>query len=218
MRTKTLLLTAALSVAGIASSMAQVYSVNAVGYVNKTIHPGFNLVSNPLMQSNNTLNVLLPAPPNQTQVYTFTPGPGGGFQRRTFDTDIGGWDPDGLGTIDFGGGAFINNQSGSSFVLTSVGEVAQGTLANPVPAGFSILSSKVPQTGLVTDVLLFPPANQDAVYKFVNTGVPGGGYQRSIFDTDIGDWDPIQPSIEVGEAMFVSSVAGHIWTRTFTVN
>ena len=47
MRTKTLLLTAALSAAGIASSMAQVYSVNAVGYVNTPLVTGFNLISNP---------------------------------------------------------------------------------------------------------------------------------------------------------------------------
>src|SRR5947199_53123 len=37
MRTKTLLLSAALTAAGVCSSLAQVYSVNAVGYVNLTV-------------------------------------------------------------------------------------------------------------------------------------------------------------------------------------
>src|SRR5882724_2120301 len=37
MRTKTLLLIAAVAVAGVVASNAQVYSVNAVGYVNKSI-------------------------------------------------------------------------------------------------------------------------------------------------------------------------------------
>ena len=48
MRTKTLLLTAALSAAGIATSMAQVYSANAVGYVNKLIPTGFSMIANPV--------------------------------------------------------------------------------------------------------------------------------------------------------------------------
>jgi hypothetical protein len=219
MRTKTLLLTAALSVAGIASSMAQVYSVNAVGYVNKTIHPGFNLVSNPLIQSNNAINVLIPTPPPLTQVFLFTPGAGGGYSTYTYDPDLGGWDPDPAGaSINFGSGAFINNPTTTAFTLTSVGEVGQGTLANPVAAGFSILSSKVPQTGALQTTLGFPPAQLDTVYKFVNTGVPGGGYQTFTFDNDLGGWDPAEPSVDVGEAVFVNSLAGHPWTRTFTVN
>jgi hypothetical protein len=198
--------------------MAQVYSVNAVGYVNRTIHPGFNLVANPLIQSNNTLNVLLPAPPNLTEVFLFTPGAGGGFSQYTFDTDLGGWDPSGDATIDFGGGAFINNRSASAFTLTSVGEVGQGTLQNAVPAGFSIKSSKVPQAGAISAVLGFPAAQLDSVYKYVNTGVPGAGYQQFTFDNDLGGWDPSEPALEVGEAVFINSVAGHPWTRTFTVN
>jgi len=221
MRTKTLLLTAALSMAGIASSMAQVYSVNAVGYVNKTIQPGFNLVSNPLIQSNSAINVLLPAPPNLTQVFLFTSGPGGGYSTYTYDTDLGGWDPDPAGaSINFGGGAFINNPTATPFTLTSVGEVGQGTLANPVAAGFSITSSKVPQTGALQAVLGFPPNQLDTVYKFINDG-PGGatdGYQTFVYDTDLGGWDPSEPTVEVGEAVFVNSAAGHPWTRTFTVN
>ena len=47
MRTKALLLTAALGLASVATSMAQaVYSVNVVGYINLTMKPGFNLVAN----------------------------------------------------------------------------------------------------------------------------------------------------------------------------
>src|SRR5689334_13849488 len=80
MRTKTLLLTAALSAAGIATSMAQaVYSVNAVGYVNTTLVPGFNLVSNPLdNKTGNTIQNLFGTGvqgtiPNNLTVYYFNP-------------------------------------------------------------------------------------------------------------------------------------------------
>src|SRR5690349_19984282 len=68
MRTKTLLLTAALTAAGALSSLAQVYSVNIVGYVNQPVGGGaaglsaaaggsiFVQVSNPL--TDNKVNLL----------------------------------------------------------------------------------------------------------------------------------------------------------------
>src|SRR5687768_8351279 len=56
MRTKTLLLTAALAAAGLTSSMAQVFSVNAVGFVNVTVPASsFALLANPLNQPTNDL-------------------------------------------------------------------------------------------------------------------------------------------------------------------
>ena len=47
MRTKTLILTAFVGALGIAGASAQVYSVNAVGYVNKSLPKGFSIVANP---------------------------------------------------------------------------------------------------------------------------------------------------------------------------
>jgi hypothetical protein len=218
MRTKTLLLTAAVGLAGIASSMAQVYSVNAVGYINVTVQRGFNLVGNGLMQTNYALTALIPESsiPDQTQVYTFTEGPGGGFSL--FTNEGGTYDPDPTGTtIPFGKGVFINNRSAGPFTLTSVGEVAQGVLDNPVPAGFSIRISKVPQAGLLQTTLLFTPSLNDIVYLYANNGTTAGYEQYQSLGPTPGDWDPMGPTLGVGQAMFVNSV-GHTWTRTFTVN
>src|SRR5688500_15579957 len=92
MRTKTLLLTAALSAAGIATSMAQapVYSVNAVGYVNTPLVPGYNLISNPL--DNKTGNDIQNLFKNGIQGGVFPLGstiyyyvPGTGFDFVTWD-------------------------------------------------------------------------------------------------------------------------------------
>jgi hypothetical protein len=135
-----------------------------------------------------------------------------GFATVTYDTDLGGWDPDPNTTIDYGGGAFVKNP-GALFTLTFVGEVGQGTLLNPAPTGFSILSSKVPQQGLITTDLQFPPSQGDVLYKYLNPG----GFQTSTYDTDLGGWDPQEPSIEVGEGFYMKST-GHAWTRTFNVN
>src|SRR4051812_16300088 len=61
MRTKTLLLSAVALAAGLLSSQAQsnVYSVNVVGYANITLQPGYNLISCPLLNSNNDVNTVL---------------------------------------------------------------------------------------------------------------------------------------------------------------
>src|SRR5207237_8960945 len=47
MRTKTLLLSAALTSGGVYWSLAQVYSVNAVGYVTLVVAPGLGVVGDP---------------------------------------------------------------------------------------------------------------------------------------------------------------------------
>src|SRR6185436_7382863 len=96
MRTKTLLLTAAIGVAGVASSFAQaVYSVNAVGYVNVSVakNPSsattFLLVANPLNSGGNTIGEVLPNVPDFTILFTFNNTSG---QFEGAFTYLGGWD------------------------------------------------------------------------------------------------------------------------------
>src|SRR5213075_206777 len=73
MRTKTTLLTAALVAAGALTSMAQVYSVNIVGYINLNIPKGFSMIANQLDTTpDNTLASVLPNPPENTSCYKFT--------------------------------------------------------------------------------------------------------------------------------------------------
>lgn len=190
--------------------MAQVYSQNAVGYINITIKPGFNLVGNQLIQPSTAISALLPAPPAQTVFYSFS----GGFSSVVFDPDLGGWDPDPTLPMPYGGGGFIFNPTASPFTMTLVGDVGQGSLANAVPVGLSIKSSKVPQAGGISAVLGFPGAQLDVVNQFSNPG----GYSQYTFDNDLGGWDPAEPVLKVGEAVFIQSVAGHAWTRVFSVN
>src|SRR5438067_1768307 len=69
MRTKTVVLAAALTVAGALGSMAQVYSDNVVGYITLTIPKGFSLIANQLDASpDNTLPTILPSVPENTTV------------------------------------------------------------------------------------------------------------------------------------------------------
>src|SRR5690348_7525926 len=127
MRTKTLLLIAALGAAGAGTSMAQVFSVNAVGYVNKTIPPNaFAMVANPLTAATNTVNALFAGVPNGFQVYIYTPGKG--YDVATFDDLAGAFTPDSAANavINPGSGVFVHNPSASPVTITFVGEVPQG--------------------------------------------------------------------------------------------
>jgi len=82
MRTKTLLLSAALGALSSASLMAQVYSLNAVGYINVTIQPGLNQVADQLYSTNGLPNYISPTLDSQlgnsasfvnARIYKFNP-------------------------------------------------------------------------------------------------------------------------------------------------
>jgi hypothetical protein len=222
MRTKTLLLTAALSAAGIATSMAQVYSVNAVGYVNTQLVPGFNLVSNPLDNTTgNTIQNLFGTgfqggTPPGTLVYYFDPNTDG-FVTATFDPfDLVFTPPAAANTVvDPGNGVFVFISGNANATCTFVGEVPQGARSNtPIPQGFSIKASAVPQAGTVA-ALQFPGVPGDILYKWNPTT---DAYQVFTFDPFDNVWTPSVPNIEVGEAFFILKAAATTWTRNFSVN
>jgi hypothetical protein len=210
-------MTAALSAAGIATSMAQVFSVNAVGYVNTVLKPGYNLISNPLVAADNSIKALLGnSLPNNSQVYTFDAA--NGFKPYQYLTAGGGrWIPDATAEVKPGTGFFVRNPGATDVTVTFVGEVEQGTLDNPIPAGLSIKSSRVPQEG-TADVLQFPAANGDNVYIWDAAAQGYLAYNRAANRWFGGNAANPAPTLKVGQAMFVRKAAAANWTRTFTVN
>ena len=152
MRTKTLILTAFVGALGIAGASAQVYSVNAVGYVNKSIPAGFSIVANPLNNGGNKVSDVFGANPGALTVYRFGDA---GFSINSYDTDFEEWD-DGDATVAPGEGFFVLNSGDAAVNITFVGEVPQGDLSNGLPKGFSIRSSQVPQEGTLATDLGFP--------------------------------------------------------------
>jgi hypothetical protein len=212
MRTKTLLLTAALVAAGAASSMAQVYSVNVVGYVNKSVPKGFYMLANQLNASpNNKVATLIPNPPNSTFVFKFNPSNGG---YVTIDFADGAWEGDDVDmTLNPGEGVFI--QSPAAHNITFVGEV-QNQSDVTIAKGFSIVSSVIPQSAPLNQ-LNFPATQGDFVFRF---NPSNGGYIVDDFADGAweGDSGGVAPTPDLSEAFFVqhpSSTATH-WTRTFT--
>jgi hypothetical protein len=109
-----------------------------------------------------------------------------------------------------GEGVFIN-PGPTGFTNTFVGEVMQGALSNPIPAGYSLRGSQVPQAGDVTALGLTDDlANFDGILKWTGTA-----YES--YTLTFGNWTPSVPTLDVGDAFFVNAGAATSWTRNFTV-
>jgi hypothetical protein len=225
MRTKTMLLSALLGTLGSVSLMAQstnVYSLNAVGYINVTLEPGYNIVSAPLICSpDNTLNSLMTNGNGQYKgfkVYFSTPGVG----YTQIETGAkSSWEDGGTNTINPGQAAFVFNPSNIDVTVTFVGTVPQGSLTNTLVSGFNLVGSIVPSSGdLITNpITLFTAVKGDKVYVSdpVNGySSPGGIYTAA----KNGNWssDPIVPN--VGEGFFFENNSGatETWVENFSVN
>jgi len=117
-----------------------------------------------------------------------------------------------------GGGAFVQGpKGGAAFTVTFVGEVPQGPLSTTLVAGFQIVSSQVPQAGKMQTDLGYNPDGGDKIYQWNATSQNYGAF---TFDSAFG-WDPSEPTLDVGEAVFLSkdaSAKNLAWTRTFSVN
>jgi len=201
MRTKALILTAAVVAAGVASSMAQsnVYSLNVVGYVNVTVPPGFSMLANPLddgngnyltnIIDNSTHNVL----PNASKIYIWNLGNANYDSGPTYRVTGNGWRTGSAyptNQIPPGTGFFLFNSDpvtggpGTNASITFVGSVVQSNspLATvSLPAGLSLIGNVAavaqgPGSAAVGIDMALPVAAGDKLYLWNN---PGGGVDGS---------------------------------------
>lgn len=206
MRTKSLLAAAAIVAAGLASSVAQsnVYSLNIVGYVNKSCPNGLSMVANPLNTSSNFLSNIVGAPPDFSQVLKWNPGIQD-FDVATFF--FGSWDID--LAVNPGDGFFVN--ASGAFTNTFVGEVITGETTRALAVGLNQVGSKIPKAGDADNLgLTAALVDFDQVLLFdngINDYVP--------YTYFFGSWDLGAPPINVADGLFVNASAGGTWTNTF---
>jgi len=227
MRTKTVLLSALLGALGSVSVHAQnVYSLNAVGYINVTIYPGFNMVSCPLLGTpDNTLNTLLSNTNGQykkQQVWTFLP-----TNSQPYFEEIGsatGWNQGGNTTINPGQAVWFNNVSNSVLNITFVGTVPTGPITNVLYANsFNLVGSAVPASGdIVTNsIMQFVTAakkDQAWVYNAANSQP----YTESIAGPGGTSWptggDPVFPYVGGGMFYLNNQATNNYWVENYSVN
>jgi hypothetical protein len=202
MRTKTLLLSGVVAALSGASIMAQVYSANAVGYVNVTVPGGvggkFAMVADQLFangagqaqyistaSSTGVLDSLLDNAHNGVIVSKLTNGTYVSF-AVTANSVLGqppSWQPSAAGaTLNPGEAVWVYNPFTTNITITFVGTVPQGTaLTNTAligsaewtsGSGISMISSVIPQTGAVDSVL------------GLTNGVASPGDIINVFDPD----------------------------------
>jgi hypothetical protein len=226
MRTKALLLSAIALASSLVVASAQVYSQNVVGYYQLTLTNGFQLVANQLdldgTGTNNTLQTVLGTNglPNLTRVYAFDPA-SGTYATATFLSATASWSGGTAAVnaaLSLGKGVFVSIPSAAAPVtVTVVGQVPQGTLTTPLnTSGYAIVSSQVPQGGLIQTDLGLTPANLDRVYRFNSVAQTYGA--ASTYLSGSGTWSGAgQPNVSVGESFWLQGHAGSAWTRTFNV-
>jgi len=195
MRTKTLALSAVLGALGTTSMFAQtnVYSLNAVGYINVTMPPGYSIVTCPLICSpDNTLNTLFPngngvnTPPSGipyagANVYQFAGGKFTSFDSGNGTYSYGGWANGGADvTLNPGQAVFFQNPNsagGANMTATFVGQVPTGSLTNVLTSGYNLVGSMVPVSGDISNTNL--PVGQIANLNVI----PGSGDYVLFFDS-----------------------------------
>jgi hypothetical protein len=209
---------------GTISSEAQVHllsvtSVNAVGYVNTTLTPGFNLISNPLNAADNRISALFlnaqGGVPDGLTIYHLINGI---FYSTRWIASSSQFDPP-LPEEDLmpGDGVFVFLPGSSNKIMTFVGEVPQGELCTTIPSGYSIKANIVPQAISPADPRsAFPPSDADILY-FYNTETKD--YDCSSYSEIFDGWYPTPPVVSVGRAFMVwRSGPAKNWCRNFDVN
>jgi hypothetical protein len=191
--------------------VAQVYSVNAVGYINVTVNPNaLSIVANQLNTGGNTLAEVIPNAPDGTIVYLYSQA--AGFTPAV--RDFGEWGTPGTTVIAPGSAFFVANNAATPLTQTFVGEVPQGALTTPLQNGLNLIGSQVPQAGKLGADLGFPGVDGDILYQW--NPATGGYKDANIYD--FGAWSLGDPDIAVGEGFWVSKNGAGNWTRNFSVN
>jgi hypothetical protein len=228
MRTKTLLLSGVVAALSSAAAMAQVYSLNAVGYINVTCPVGFSILANQLNTGNNVITNLIHVDPAGSMdgdtIYKLINGKYSSLSADSFNPPYywDGADPT-TTTLNPGEGAFFYNAQSTPLTLTFVGTVLQGSLTNQMPTGFNLISSLLPQSGnIFTDLgaTLDTTGASDGVTVYIMTA---GKYSSASIDS----FNPPSyldgnqtPSVTVGEGFFYyrANPSTALWVRNFNVN
>jgi hypothetical protein len=229
MRTKITFLAAAALAAGLASSVAQsnVYSVNVVGYVTQVptngagiiagATVGYTMMANQMdldgTGTNNTLSTVFPTNlPANTAVNAWN---GSGFVQSK-------WLPSGKwsstvntfvnASLQPGHGFFLAvPTTATSPTITTVGNVLIGTNVFPFVHGLQIVSAAVPATGGITSVFGYPPTKGDVIQIW------NAASQSFTQKKYLTSWVGGEPSLAVGQAVFLNATNAGTWTQVFTL-
>jgi len=216
-------MSALLGTLGSISVMAQstnVYSLNAVGYINVSLEPGFNIVSCPLIASpDNTINTLLPDTNGlyrHFQFWDWNPS------TAAYTEDIGlgaGWASGGTETLNPGQASWLYNPSNYVVTVTFVGTVPPGTNSvTLLPDTFNLVSSILPTSGDIVTNSLMNFTNAVHLDQAWIWDPVGQAYTEDIKLPAGWSADPIQTNVGGGFWYYNHQATNNYWTESFSVN
>jgi hypothetical protein len=224
MRTKTLLLASVALAVSLATSTAQsVYSQNVVGYVNLNLTNGFNFIANQLDSdgtgTNNTLFTCFGTNnlPNATKVWVFVDG---GWQSVLYIASTGSWLGNSTNAVNAalnpGGGVMvqITTPYPTNATVTFAGNVLQAAITNAVTAGFQVIATPFPISGVIDTNFGYIPSKGDRIYTW-NPAIQNYSGTTPLYTGS--KWLPAEPTITVGQPMFLLAASNNVWGLNFTV-
>lgn len=183
----------------------QVLSENVLGYASVTLPPGFSMIANPLDGASNTVAELFQGWPDGTTLNKFDTR---FFRLAENSVKLGKWTNPGE-KLAPGEGAIFFNPTSDYRPLSFVGGVTQGQLSMPIPSGFSIRSSMVPQPGNLED-LGFPIAEGDVIHLFDRDR-----QKYVLHPYENGKWTEGAPILGIAESFWVAKTEPGNWKQSF---
>lgn len=180
-------------------------SKNILGYASIALPPGFSMIANPFNAVSNRVGALFPEMPEGTLLSKFDTGL---FRLTNNTVKNGQWNNPNEAFVP-GEGAIVFNPTSEFKTLNFVGDVSQGRLTNPIPAGMSIRSSLVPQPGRLNTDLNFPIGEGDVVNVFDRDQ-----QKYSVYPYSVETWERNPPVIGVGESFWIGKKHPGNWVRT----
>jgi len=185
----------------------EVQSLNVIGYAAVMLPPGFSMIANTLEAPSSTVAEMFKGWPDGASLSRFD---NSAFRLAENFVKFGKWTNPGE-RLQPGEGAIFCNPTSDYKSLSFVAEVPQGTVSLPIPAGFSIRSSLVPQPGSLEE-LDFPISDGDVIHLFDRDR-----QKYVLHPFEGGRWTEGAPVVSVGESFWVAKAKPGNWTRTLAL-
>lgn len=202
-------------------AQSNVYSLNIVGYVNKTIPSGYSLIANPLKAGvTNGANEIM----TLVDGSIYLTWNGTGYDYVSYDSGLGGWidasfNPSVPPSLSPGKGFFFFNPV-AAYTNTWVGEVVPApgaTNSLTLPSGYSLVGSVLPASATQ---ITAAPIRLPQVDGMVILGWTGTAYSYVSYDSGLGGWIDVnfnpstEPGYTVGDGFFYfNPVAATPWLQ-----